>query len=394
MGRQVRRAHSRTRGDCVTERIPIAGPWITDLEVRYAAEAAETGWYSRAGHFVQRFEEAFAEYHGVKHAVAVPHCTSAIHLALAAYGLGPGDEVIVPETTWIASAAPISYVGATTVFADIDPNTWCMSPASVRECVTPRTRALVPVGLYGLMPDMPALRAIADEHGLRIIEDAAQTLGSRLLGKLGGTYGDVGVFSFHGTKTLTTGEGGMLVTNDSDLFERVLVLRDHGRTKANFKNFYNTEVAFKYRMSSLQAAFGLGQLERVDELVAKKRQIYRWYSERLSDLPGLALNAEPEGHVSSFWMVTAVVDPTYGLSTPELIEAFDREGIDTRPFFHPLSSLPAYAETASAQGARLRNPVAYDLARRGINLPSAMKLEEAQVDRVCSALKTFLARRS
>jgi len=376
----------------MSERIPIAGPWITDAEIQAASEAAANGWYERAGFYVQQFEEAFAEYLGIKHAMAVPHCTSAIHLALAGLGLGDGDEVIVPDITWIASAAPTQYVGAVPVFADIDETTWCISADSVRECVTERTKAIIPVGLYGLIPDMDALREVADEHGLRIIEDAAQTIGSSYRGRLAGTFGDVGVFSFHGTKTMTTGEGGMFVTDDTALYERVQVLRDHGRTKTNFRNFYNTEVAFKYRMSSLQAAFGRAQLARIDELVERKRQLFGWYRDRLQDVPGLQLNAEPEGHFSTYWMTTVILDPDYGLTSGDLMTAFSEEAIDVRPFFHPLSALPAYSDAPEAKAAAARNTVAYMLSPRGVNLPSAMSLTEAQVDRVCTLLTQILER--
>lgn len=376
----------------MNDRIPIAGPWITEKEVSYAAEAAAEGWYQRAGLYPQRFEQAFAKYLGVKHAVAVPHCTSAIHLSLAGLGIGPGDEVIVPDITWIASAAPTHYVGAIPVFADIDPVTWCISADSIRECVTSRTKAIIPVGLYGLTPDMGALREVAEEHRLRVIEDAAQTIGSKYQDQLAGTFGDAGVFSFHGTKTMTTGEGGMFVTDDDDLYERVQVLRDHGRTKANFRNFYNTEVAFKYRMSSLQAAFGLAQLERIEELIARKREIFAWYRDRLDGLDGVQLNAEPDGYFSTFWMTTIMLSPDYGLTNQELMTAFGERAIDTRPFFHPLSALPAFSDTREAKEAEARNQVAYDLSPRGLNLPSAMRLTESQVDRVCSVLKEILAR--
>lgn len=377
----------------MTDRIPVAGPWVTDKEVSYAADAAANDWYGRAGYYVRRFEEAFAQYLGVKHAIAVPHCTSAIHLALAALGVGEGDEVIGPEITWIASMAPTRYVGATPVFADIDPDTWCVSPDSVKAAITERTKAIIPVGLYGITPDMEALRAIADEHGLYLIEDGAQSLGSTLEGKMSGTFGNAGVFSFHGTKTLTTGEGGMFVTDDTALFERAHVLQDHGRGRANHRNFYNTEVAFKYRMSSLQAAFGLAQLERIDDLIGRKRGIFGWYKDRLSDVPGLKLNVEPDGYFNTYWMTTIIWDEDYGLSTQEMMAAFDAEAIDVRPFFHPLSSLPAFSEMPGVAAARQHNPVAYSLSTRGLNLPSAMALTENQVDRVCTVLCGILAGR-
>lgn len=375
----------------MNERIPIAGPWVTEKEVALVAEAAANGWYEQSGAYVQKFEDAFAQYVDVRHAMAVPHCTSAIHLALASLGIGPGDEVIVPEITWIASAAPTHYVGATPVFADIDPVTWCISADAVRRCISDRTKAIIPVGLYGLLPDMPALRAIADAHGLHIIEDAAQTIGSKYKGQFAGTFGDIGVFSFHGTKTMTTGEGGMFVTDNTDLYERAQVLRDHGRTKANFRNFYNTEVAFKYRMSSLQAAFGYAQLERIDELVGRKRDLFHWYRERLADIPGLSLNAEPDGYFNTYWMTTIVLPPGCALDAQQVIAAFGENAIDARPFFHPLSSLPAFAHLPQAADARARNTTAYEISPRALNLPSAMRLTEQQVDRVCTVLRDLLS---
>ncbi len=373
-----------------SDRVPVAGPWVTEAEVAEVAKAAADGWYANAGSYVSKFETEFASYIGVKHAVAVPHCTSALHLAIVALGLGPGDEVIVPEITWIASAAPLAQVGAVPVFVDIDPVTWTMDPASVEAAITNKTKAIIPVGLYGLMPDFGALGGIAEKYGLKILEDAAQVIGSRYKGTLAGNFGDISVFSFHGTKLIATGEGGMLVTDDDDLFERVSVLRDHGRTKANFKNFYNTELGYKYRMNDLTAAFGAAQLARVEELIGKKREVFGWYKERLGTLKGVQLNAEPKGYFNTYWMTTAVLDADLGFDTRALMTAFDKQGIDTRPFFHPLSKLPAYAANPYAAGAAERNPVAYDISRRAINLPSAMRLTEADVDRVCNAFREIL----
>lgn len=367
-------------------RIPVTGPWITEAEIRAVADTVEHGWYENAGAAVRKFERDFAAYIGVRFAAAVPHCTSAIHLSLAALKIGPGDEVIVPDITWIASAAPISYVGAVPVFADVDPLTWCIDPASVEALITERTRAIIPVGLYGLTPDFGALRAIADEHGLALIEDAAQTLGSRYGGTMAGALGDSGVFSFHGTKIMTTGEGGMFVTDDEALFERVQILRDHGRHKEDFTAFINREVAYKYRMSDLQAALGAAQLTRIDEMIAKKREVFGWYSERLSGIDGIALNVEPDGCFNTFWMTTAIFDPATGVDKMLLQQAMRERNIDTRPFFWPLSHLPAYADTDEGMAAARRNSVAYALTRTGVNLPSGMRLTEADVDRVCREL--------
>jgi len=372
-----------------TGRIPVSGPWISEREVDYVADAVRTAWYADHLAYHARFERAFAEHLGVERTMALPSCTSAIHLALAALGVGPGDEVIVPDVTWIASAAPVTYVGATPVFADIDPLTWCITPASVESVLTERTRAIIAVELYGSMPDWQGLLELADRRGIPIIEDAAEAVGSRYRDRPAGSFGHVSVFSFHGSKTLTTGEGGLLATRDAALFSRAQVLRDHGRP-AGDRHFQNTEVAFKYKMSSMQAALGLAQLERLESLVERKREIFGWYQEMLGSVAGLTLNAEPRGTRNSFWMTTVVVDRGYGLDKRQLMAGLDREGIDSRPFFHPLSSLEAYAGCDEAGKARLRNIVGYDISPRGLNLPSGLSLTRADVERVCQALQGIL----
>ena len=373
----------------MSDRIPIAGPSITQREIDCATDAAANGWYERAGEYPRRFEKSFAEYIGVKHAVSLPSCTSGLHLALAGLSIGPGDEVIVPDLTWIASAAPITYVGATVVFADIDECTWCLDAESVRACITENTKAILPVDLYGGVPDYTALRAIADEHGLKIIEDAAEAIGSEFDGRKAGSLGDVATFSFHGSKTFTTGEGGMLVTDDDELHARVMQLRDHGREPGDIQ-FKNTEVAFKYKMPPVAAAIGLAQVERAEELVARKREIFEWYREALADVEGITLNHEPANTKNTFWMVTAVLDPMLEWPKEKLMVAFDAEGIDSRPMFHPISSLPAYDGQAEAAVARKRNAVSYRLSPWGINLPSAMNLTYEQVQRVAETLRRIL----
>src|SRR2546430_1807467 len=294
------------------ERIPVAGPSITQKEIDYVTDAVTNAWYGNANVYHERFETAFAKYLGLRHAVALPSCTSAIHLSLLALEVGPGDEVIVPDATWIASAAPITYVGATPVFADIDEETWCLSPSSFEECATPRTKAVIPVDLYGNMPDMDALLEVAARKNISVIEDAAEAAGAEYKGRKAGSFGDVGVFSFHGSKTLTTGEGGMLVTNRDDIYQRAQFLRDHGRTPGD-SLFWNKEVAYKYKMSSMQAALGLAQLERLDELIERKHEMFGWYKEELSDIPGLILNPESPDTRNAFWMFTVVLDPSFGI---------------------------------------------------------------------------------
>ena len=374
-------------------RIPVAGPWITEREVAAVTHAAATAWYDRAGTVIADFERAFAAHTGREQAISLPSCTAALHLSLLALGVGPGDEVIVPESTWIATAAPISYVGARPVFVDVDRSTWCLDPARVAQALTDRTRAVIVVDLYGGMPDMDALLAVCDDAGVPLIEDAAEAVGARWRDRPAGGFGSTSVFSFHGSKTLTTGEGGMVVTDDDALAQRMRVLRDHGRTPGD-TSFRNTEVAYKYKMTAMQAALGLVQLDRLGELVGAKRALLAGYRERLADLDCLSWNPEPPGCFASAWMSTVLLDASTGATGEQLGAALADEGIDTRPFFLPLSSLPAYDGTAEAALAQQANPVSVRLAREGRNLPSALNLREEDVDRTCEAVRRFLHGRS
>jgi perosamine synthetase len=372
------------------DRIPVAGPWITQLEIDYVTDAVTNAWYANANMYHARFESAFAKYVGRKYAMALPSCTSAIHLSLLALGIGQGDEVIIPDSTWIASAAPITYVGATPVFVDVDEATWCIRPDAFEEAITERTKAVILVDLYGSMPDMDKLLPIANARGIAVIEDAAEAIGSAFHGTLAGGFGEVSVFSFHGSKTLTTGEGGMLVTDRQDLFERVQFLRDHGR-QAGDVQFFNAEVAYKYKMSSMQAALGLAQIERIEELIERKREIFSWYENAFRDDTGIVLNAEPRGVKNSYWMVTAVWDRSFFKRKNDVVVAMRDRGVDVRPFFHPLSSLPAYAEYPAAAHAASINAVSYDIGSRAVNLPSGFSLRSEDAQKVRDTLLRALA---
>jgi perosamine synthetase len=367
------------------DRIPVAGPWITQLEIDYVTDAVTNAWYANANMYHARFESAFAKYVGRKYAMALPSCTSAIHLSLLALGIGEGDEVIIPDSTWIASAAPITYVGATPVFVDVDEATWCIRPDAFEEAITERTKAVILVDLYGSMPDMDKLLPIANARGIAVIEDAAEAIGSAFHGTLAGGFGEVSVFSFHGSKTLTTGEGGMLVTDRQDLFERVQFLRDHGR-QAGDVQFFNAEVAYKYKMSSMQAALGLAQIERIEELIERKREIFSWYENAFRDDTGIVLNAEPRGVKNSYWMVTAVWDRSFFKRKNDVVVAMRDRGVDVRPFFHPLSSLPPYAEYPAAARAASTNAVSYDIGSRAVNLPSGFSLRAEDAQKVHDTL--------
>jgi len=371
------------------ERIEITGPWITQREIDYVTEAARTNWFGRANDFIRRFEAAFAHHTGRRHAIATSSCTHAIHLALASLGVGPGDEVIVPELTWIATAAPVIYLGATPVFADVDPVNWCLDPASVERALSPRTKAVITVDLYGTFAPMEKLQALADVHGFALIEDAAQTVGALYRGRPAGSFGRASTFSFHGSKTITTGEGGMFLTDDTALYERALVLGDHGRMPQD-RALFNREIGYKMKMSSMAAAMGLAQLERLPEIIAAKRQHFAWYRARLEGIPEVKFNRETEGVFHSYWMTNVLAAPESGFTKERLIEVFQAQNVVLRPMFYPLSQLPAFAAHPSARGCVERNPVSYAVSHWGVNLPSGFHLDEAKVDRVCRLLQSTL----
>jgi perosamine synthetase len=367
--------------------IHMAGPWITELEIKTVEDALRHGWYENAYAYCEKFQKAFAVYHDRKHALMTPNCTSAIHLLLSALGIEEGDEVIVPDCTWIATAAPISQLRAVPVFCDIQPTSWCLDPQSVEQSITPRTKAIIVVDLFGNMPAMDELQAIADQHGLPLIEDAAEAIGSSYRGTKAGKFGCGSVFSFHRTKTLTTGEGGMLLLDDDRLFERCTILRDHGRRPGS-PMYVNDEVAYKYMPFNMQAALGYAQFQRVDELVAKKRWILGTYKQKLADVPDVGFNAEPPHIVNGAWITALVLGESHRLSKHQFMEKLQAVGVPSRPFFYPLSSLPAYpgAEVVYRQ----KNPVAYDVSSRGINLPGALNLTEEQIDFVCRGIRGVL----
>lgn len=360
-------------------RILYTKPSITEREVEYATDAARNGWGEQCYAYIGRFEEAFRSHLGSRHAIATSSCTGALHMGLAALGIGPGDEVILADSNWVASVAPIVHLGATPVFVDILPDSWCIDPKCVEAAITPRTRAILAVHLYGNLCDMDTLLALGKRHGIPIVEDAAEAIGSRYQGRRAGVMGVFGAFSFHGTKTLTTGEGGMLVTNDPEFYERVLTLSNHGRARNQAKQFWPDEIGFKYKMSNLQAAIGCAQMERIDELISRKREIMDGYRQRLSHLPMVALNPEPPGTEIGAWMPTAVFSADSGINREQLQAAFAADNIDARVFFHPLSSLPMFSP-------RPDNVNAYDIPRRAINLPSYHDITEAELDRVAQVI--------
>lgn len=361
-------------------RIHYAKPSITELEVRYATDAAANGWGERCYDYIHRFEAGFREHLGVKYAISTSSCTGALHMGLAALGVGPGDEVILGDINWIASAAPITYLGARPVLVDVLPDTWCLDPACVEAALTPRTKAIIAVHLYGNLCDMDALRAIGARYGIPVVEDAAEALGSMWRGQRAGSMGAFGAFSFHGSKTMTTGEGGMFVTNDETLYHRVLTLSNHGRVPGQAKQFWPDEFGFKYKLSNIQAALGCAQLERIGELLDGKRRVFEHYAQTLRGLP-LRMNPEPPGCRNGFWMPSIVVDEGVPFDRERLLAAFREADIDGRVFFWPLSSLPMFSGCD-------RPEVSHGLYLRAANLPSYHDITVGQMDRVVQVVRS------
>ncbi len=360
-------------------RILLSRPSITELEVSYAEDAARNGWGEHCYDYIRRFEASFAAHVGVRHAIATSSCTGALHMGLAAMGIGPGDEVILADTNWVATVAPVMHLGARPVLVDILEDTWCLDPAAVRAAITPRTRAIIAVHLYGNVCDMDALLAISAEHGIPLIEDAAEAIGSRHQGRRAGSMGLFGGFSFHGSKTMTTGEGGMFVTDDPVLYEKVLTLSNHGRARGQTRQFWPDELGFKYKMSNVQAALGCAQLERIEDLIARKREIFHAYQQALAGVHTVHMNPELPGTVIGAWMPTVVLPEGGALTADMLLQRFVASNIDARPFFAPLSTLPWMPDARSGRHA-LR------IAERAVNLPSYHDMGSADIARVAAVI--------
>ncbi len=365
-------------------RILYTKPSITELEVRYSTDAAANGWGDHCYDYIHRFEAAFKNHLGSAFAIATSSCTGALHLGMAALGIGAGDEVIMADSNWIASAAPIVHLGAKPVFIDIRPDSWCIDPELIEAAITPRTKAILAVHLYGNLCDMERILAIGNKHGIPVIEDAAEAIGSEYFGTRAGKMGRFGAFSFHGTKTVTTGEGGMFVTDDPELHQRVLTLSNHGRSREQPKQFWPDMVGYKYKMSNIQAALGCAQMERIDELIRRKREIFHYYREHLKDLPGVRLNPEDSNIVNGAWMPTVVFERAAGVTREKLRDAFAAENIDARVFFYPLSGLPMFDATRV-------NRHAWDIPERAINLPSFHDMSWNEQDRVVAVIRQLMA---
>ena len=364
-------------------KIPIYQPSLDGNEKKYVNECLDTNWISSRGEFISKFENEFRKFVGVEHATAVSNGTVALHLALVTLGIGPGDEVIVPSFTYIASVSAISITGAAPVFVDSLEDTWQVDPKDVKRKITPRTKAVMAVHLYGHPCEMDELVKIAKEHNLFLIEDCAEAFGSTYKDKHVGTFGDLSTFSFYGNKTITTGEGGMIVTNDETLYDRAYHLKMHGLAK--YREYWHDTIGFNYRMTNICAAIGLAQLENAEEKIVKKRQVAEWYNEALKNLP-----VKPHGEYGkvfhSYWMYSILVESPQ--VREEIRNFMKAEGIETRPTFFPAHTMPMFSQKFQ----KLR--VAEYLGWHGINLPSYPDLTKEQIQFIAAAISKYFSQRN
>jgi perosamine synthetase len=360
--------------------IPISKPFIGSREKELVLDALNSGWVSSIGKYIDEFESNFARYCGTEYALAVSNGTTGLHLALATLDLQPGDEVIVPDLTFVATANAVAYTGATPVLADIDADTLCIDPASVKSLISRRTKAIIPVHLYGHPADMDALAEIGDAHGIHIIEDAAEAHGAEYKGRKVGGFGKCGVFSFYGNKVITTGEGGMLTTNDQDFYQRARQLRDHAMSPD--RRYFHEQLGYNYRITNLQAALGVAQLERIEDFLERRAEIMAWYHSEIAVSDDIRLNRVTNWAKSAFWMVCLEVDWLDEMRRDVLMQALKARGIDTRPYFCPMSSLPMYKQ--------LPPPVSDRKSKIGLNLPSYYELTKDQVQRIGSVVNEIL----
>jgi perosamine synthetase len=355
--------------------IPVSKSTITSEDVRLVTDAVSSGWVSSQGSYIERFEREFAEFCDVRHCVATSNGTVAIHLALKVLNIGRGDEVIVPDLTFVATANAVVLAEATPVFADIRLSDWCLDPESVKSLITPRTRAIIPVHLYGHPAAMDELRTLAQKYDLKIIEDAAEAHGAVYRGRKVGGLGDCATFSFYGNKIITTGEGGAITTDSDEVAQRARFLRDHGMSKE--RRYWHTEVGYNYRMTNLQAALGVAQLGQIGTFLKDRARIlenYRYYLEP----HGVTLNPHLGGTCPVNWITCVLLDDVSREERDTVIARLHIDGIDSRPFFYPLSALPMYE--------RKSGPVSEGLSARGMNLPTYPGLPDVDIERICQAL--------
>lgn len=366
--------------DKIPELILTAGPSISNREIVYVNDAVSNGWNNHHSDYINRFEIEFAQKLGVKHAMATSSCTGALHISLLALGIGPGDEVIVPDITWVATAAAVAYVGATPIFVDVDSNSWNISVREIELSITPKTKAIIAVHLYGFPAAMERISELAVKHNLRVIEDAAPAIGAQVGDKFAGTFGDFGCFSFQGAKLLVTGEGGMLVTNNTELYEKAWKIQDHGRKPGTF---WIEELGHKYKMNNVTAALGLAQIQRADVQIERKREINRIYRSEINSLGDIKFQEELPNTRAICWMTSITLGQDILGSASGLAMFLKSRGIDTRPVFPTIHAYPMWKSDVV-------NSNAATISQRSLNLPSGVRLPDAAIKKVAHEINFWI----
>jgi perosamine synthetase len=368
----------------VRYKIPITEPDIGETELKNVTEAVKSGWVSSKGPFIEEFEEKFSKYIGQKHGITTSNGTTALHLALAALEIKHGDEVIIPTLTFASVANVVIYTGAKPVFVDSHPEYWCIDPSKIEEKITKKTSAIILVHLYGHPCNMDPIMKITKDRNLHVIEDCAEAHGAKYKGRKVGTFGDIACFSFYGNKIITTGEGGMCLTKNEDLAEKIRVFRDHGMDTK--KKYWHQVIGFNYRMTNLQAALGVAQLEKIDKFIERKRKIAKTYNSFLKNVQGVTLHPEMPWAKNVYWLYSILIDAKkYGINRDDLMEKLAQKGIETRHFFYPMHIMPPYKKYAKNR----HFPIAEKLATNGINLPSSVKLNEEEIKEIAQLIDKF-----
>ncbi|MBA3357180.1 MAG: DegT/DnrJ/EryC1/StrS family aminotransferase [Pyrinomonadaceae bacterium] len=362
--------------------IPVAAPVLAGNEKAYVLDCIESSWISSCGKYVEKFERAFADYCGVGHAVSCSSGTAALHVALLALGVGTGDEVILPTLTFVATANAVTYCGARPRFVDIEPDTWTIDPALIEAKITARTKAILPVHLYGYVANMDAVTELAGRHNLFVVEDAAEAHGAEFRGRRVGSLSDVAAFSFYGNKIISSGEGGMVVTDSEELGRYAAQLRGQGMDLN--QRYWFPIIGYNYRMPNLTAAVGLAQLELIDWHLNRRREIASWYRDILRDVPGIGWQSAKDGRKNVDWLFTIILDEPIRVSRDDVIARLSERGVETRPVFYPMHVLPPYREMGQEDGLF---PVAERVARSGLSLPTWAGLQRKDVIYVCDALR-------
>lgn len=363
-----------------------AGPSITDKEKEYVSNAINEMWLYGGYPYINAFERKMADYVGRKYALALPSGTAAIHLSLLASGIRAGDEVIVPDFTWIATSVPLSYIGAKPIFVDVDRKTWCITAEEIKKHLTANTKAVIAVDMYGNMPEYEEIARVSEENNLILLEDSAEAIGSEYMNKKAGSFGKVSILSFQASKLLSTEEGGMLLTDDEDIFKKAQKLANCGK-KIGGRTLYVEEVGYKYKYTGIQAAMGLAQLERIDEILEKRKTIFQWYKKELSGVKGIFLNEPGDRVNSNYWLTTIIFDDkVYDFVKEDLVTYLKKERIETRPVMYQLTGLPLYHDIKQSWD----NINSEYISRMGINLPSPDDLTFDQAKKVVNVLLKFL----